>query len=77
MALTVLNNISSLTAENALANTQASLQKTLTQLSTGMKINSGSDDAAGLSIVSGMNSNISALTVSAERQQRRWLAADR
>jgi flagellin len=64
MALTVLNNISSLTAENALANTQASLQKTLTQLSTGMKINSGSDDAAGLSIVSGMNANISALTQS-------------
>jgi flagellin len=64
MALTVLNNISSLTAENALANTQASLQKTLQQLSTGMKINSGSDDAAGLSIVSGMNANISALTQS-------------
>jgi flagellin len=64
MALTVLNNISSLTAENALANTQASLQKTLTQLSTGLKINSGSDDAAGLSIVSGMNANISALTQS-------------
>jgi flagellin len=35
MALTVLNNISSLTAENALSNTQANLQKTLTQLSTG------------------------------------------
>ena len=64
MALTVLNNISSLTAENALAGTQASLQKTLTQLSTGLKINSGSDDAAGLSIVSGMNANIAALTQS-------------
>ena len=50
MALTILNNISSLTAENALSNTQANLQKTLTQLSTGLKINSGSDDAAGLSI---------------------------
>jgi flagellin len=64
MALTVLNNISSLTAENALTNTQANLQKTLTQLSTGMKINSGSDDAAGLSIVSGLNANIAALTQS-------------
>jgi len=64
MALTVLNNISSMTAENALSNTQASLQKTLTQLSTGLKINSGSDDAAGLSIVSGMNANIAALTQS-------------
>ncbi|MGD0938441.1 MAG: flagellin [Terracidiphilus sp.] len=64
MSLTVLNNISSLTAENALSNTQANLQKTLTQLSTGMKINSGSDDAAGLSIVSGLNANIAALTQS-------------
>ena len=64
MALTVLNNISSMTAQNALSNTQANLQKTLTQLSTGMKINSGSDDAAGLSIVSGLNANIAALTQS-------------
>src|SRR6266496_4138862 len=64
MALTVLNNISSLTAQNSLSNTQANLQKTLTQLSTGMKINSGSDDAAGLSIVSGLNANIAALTQS-------------
>jgi len=64
MALSILNNISSMTAETALSNTQASLQKTLTQLSTGMKINSGSDDAAGLSIASGMQANIAALTQS-------------
>jgi flagellin len=64
MAITVLNNISSLQSQNALASTQASLQKTLNQLSTGMKINSGADDAAGLSIVSGMNANIAALTQS-------------
>lgn len=64
MAITVLNNISDLTAEQALGNTQASLQKTLTQLSTGMKINSGSDDAAGLSIANGMTANIAALTQS-------------
>jgi len=64
MAISVLNNISSLTAENALSNTQANLQKTLTQLSTGMKINSGSDDAAGLSIVNGLTANIAALTQS-------------
>jgi flagellin len=64
MALTILNNISSLSAENALSNTQANLQKTLTQLSTGMKINSGSDDAAGLSIATGMQANVAALTQS-------------
>ncbi len=64
MALSVLNNISALTAENALSNTQMSLQKTLTQLSTGLRINTGSDDPAGLSIANGITSNISALTQS-------------
>src|ERR1700761_8235182 len=64
MALTILNNISALTAENSLNNTQMSLQKTLTQLSTGLKINSGSDDSAGLSIANGMQANIAALTQS-------------
>lgn len=64
MAITVLNNISDLTAENALSNTQNALQKTLTQLSTGLKINTGSDDPAGLSIANGITSNIYALTQS-------------
>jgi flagellin len=64
MALTVLNNISSLTAENALSATQANLQTTLTQLSTGLRINSGADDPAGLSIASGLTANIAALTQS-------------
>lgn len=66
MSLTILNSISSLTAENALSLTQASLQKTLTELSTGLKINSGSDDAAGLSIANGLQANISALTQSSQ-----------
>src|SRR5664279_5398572 len=64
MALTILNNIASKSAENALSNTQANLQKTLTQLSTGLKINSGSDDAAGLSFATGMQANVAALTQS-------------
>jgi flagellin len=64
MTLSILNNVSALTAENALSNTQANLQKTLTQLSTGLRINSGSDDSAGMSIASGMNANIAALTQS-------------
>jgi len=64
MSLTILNSVSSMTAENALSSTQANLQKTLTQLSTGLKINSGSDDAAGLSIATGMQANMAALTQS-------------
>lgn len=64
MALTILNNISALTAQNSLSNTQMSLQKTLTQLSTGLKINSGSDDSAGLSLANGLQANIAALVQS-------------
>jgi flagellin len=64
--LSILNSISSLTAENALSSTQTSLQKSLTDLSTGLRINSGSDDAAGLSIANGLQANISALTQSSQ-----------
>jgi len=64
--LSILNSISSLTAENALSQTQTSLQKVLTQLSTGLRINAGSDDAAGLSIANGLMANISALTQSSQ-----------
>jgi flagellin len=65
MALGVLNNISALYAENNLNSTQSSLQNTLTQLSSGSRINSGADDAAGLSIANGLQANSSALTQSA------------
>lgn len=66
MALTILNNLSAMSAQNSLSATQANLQNTLTQLSTGLRINSGSDDAAGLSIANGMQANIAALTQSAQ-----------
>jgi flagellin len=66
MSITLLNNVSSLVAENAVSNTQASLQNTLEQLSTGLKINSGADDPAGLSIADGLGANISALNQSSQ-----------
>jgi flagellin len=65
MALGVLNNLSALYAENNLNNTNSSLQGVLQQLSSGSKINSGSDDAAGLSLVNGLQANSTALTQSA------------
>ncbi len=64
--LSILNNLSAMSAENSLSMTQANLQKTLTQLSTGLRINSGADDAAGLSIANGMQANIAALTQSSQ-----------
>jgi flagellin len=64
--ISVLNSVSSLTAENALETTQSNLQSTLTQLSTGLKLNNGSDDPAGLSIANGLGANIAALTQSSQ-----------
>ena len=64
--ISVLNNVTSLVAENALSSTRASLQNTLQQLSTGVRINSGSNDPAGLSIANGLGANIAALTQSTQ-----------
>jgi flagellin len=66
MSLGVLNNISAIYAQNNLANTQASLQKTLQQLSSGSRINSGADDAAGLSLANGLQASATALSQSAK-----------
>jgi flagellin len=64
MALSILNNITALDAENQLNTTQANLQSTLYQLASGSRINSGADDAAGLAIADGLQANITALTQS-------------
>jgi flagellin len=64
MALGVLNNLSAIYAENNLNNTNASLQTVLRQLSSGSRISSGADDAAGLSLVNGLAANSAALTQS-------------
>ena len=65
MALSILNNIPSLAAQNQLAITGSNLQRTLFRLSSGSRINSGADDAAGLAIADGLRANITALTQSA------------
>jgi flagellin len=65
MALSVLNNIASLAAQNQLSITNINLQKSLFQLSSGSRINTGADDAAGLAIADGLHANITALTQSA------------
>ncbi|MGB7546834.1 MAG: flagellin [Terracidiphilus sp.] len=64
MALGVLNNLSAIYAENYLNNTNSSLQTVLQQLSSGSRINSGADDAAGLSLVNGLAANSAALVQS-------------
>ena len=64
MSLGVLNNLAALTAENNLNNTSNSLNTVLQQLSSGSRINSGADDAAGLSLVNGLQANSTALAQS-------------
>jgi len=66
MAISILNNIASLTAQNQLSVTQKNLNKTLFELSSGSRINSGADDAAGLAIADGLHANVTALTQSAQ-----------
>jgi len=64
MSLGVLNNLAATYAENSLNNTNNSLTTVLQQLSSGSRINSGADDAAGLSLVNGLQANQQALTQS-------------
>src|ERR1700710_1944916 len=66
MSLGILNNIAAIYAQNNLNQTQGSLQKTLNQLSSGSRINSGADDAAGLAVADGLHANVAALTQSAQ-----------
>ncbi len=66
MALGILTNVAATYAENNLNQTQNSLQTVLQQLSSGSRINSGADDAAGLSVADGLHANEAALTQSAQ-----------
>ena len=50
MSFSVVTNLSSLNAEAQLDKTGFGLQQTLTRLSSGLRINSASDDAAGLAV---------------------------
>ena len=50
MALTVNTNVASLTAQRNLTSSQSDLSTSLARLSSGLRINSAKDDAAGLAI---------------------------
>ncbi len=60
--MSVINtNVASLFAQRNLSQTQASLQSSLQRLSSGLRINSAADDAAGLSIASRMTSQLNGI----------------
>ena len=55
-------NIGAMRASNASASANASLQQAMERLSTGKRINSAKDDAAGMAIVSSMTSQIKGMS---------------
>ena len=61
MAEIINTNIASLDAQRNLANSQSSLQTSLQRLSSGLRINSAKDDAAGLSISQRMTAQINGM----------------
>jgi flagellin len=69
MSLGILTNVAATYAENNLNQTQGSLQTVLQQLSSGSRINSGADDAAGLSVADGLHANEAALNQSQQNAQ--------
>ncbi|HQF54310.1 MAG TPA: flagellin [Fibrobacteria bacterium] len=54
----IYNNINAVATQNTLGLTNSRMQKSLERLSTGMRINRSSDDAAGLSVSEGLRSQI-------------------
>lgn len=61
MSLGALNNFTSLEAQFAFSQTQNTLASTIQRLSSGLRIQSGADDAAGLAISSRLTSQINGL----------------
>ena len=61
MAQTIMTNVSSLNAQRNLNTSQSALATSLQRLSSGMRINSAKDDAAGMAISSRMTSQINGL----------------
>lgn len=60
-AFSILNNIAALYAQTQLGVTHSNLTQTITRLSSGKRINSGADDAAGLMIADTLRANVRAL----------------
>ena len=60
MAMTIQTNTASLNAQRSTAANSASLSTTMARLSSGLRINSAKDDAAGLAIADRMNTRSAA-----------------
>ena len=65
MPMTINTNIVSLNAQRNLNKSQSSLSVSMQRLSSGMRVNSAKDDAAGLAIAERMNAQVKGMNVAA------------
>jgi len=65
MPQTINTNLNSLNAQRNLASSQGSLSVAMQRLSSGLRVNSAKDDAAGLAIAERMNSQVRGMNVAA------------
>lgn len=63
MASVINTNLASLNAQRNLNTSQASLSTTMQRLSSGLRVNSAKDDAAGLAIAERMNAQVRGMNV--------------
>ena len=63
MPMTINTNIASLNAQRNLTTSQSSLSTSMQRLSSGLRINSAKDDAAGLAIAERMNAQVRGMNV--------------
>ncbi|MBY6018229.1 flagellin [Ferrimonas balearica] len=63
MAITVNTNVTSMTAQRNLNTSSANMQQSMERLSSGLRINSAKDDAAGLQISNRLTSQVRGLDV--------------
>ncbi|WP_076261863.1 flagellin [Intrasporangium flavum] len=69
MALTVNTNLSALQAYNSLSRTSASMASSMAKLSSGLRINTAADDAAGLTISEGLKAQVNGYGIAARNAQ--------
>src|ERR1700712_5493438 len=67
--LSLHTNVASLSAQTSLSRTQTSLSPSMTRLSTGYRINSSMDDAAGLQIATRLQAQTSGMAVAMRNTQ--------
>jgi flagellin len=63
MSMTINTNVASMNAQRSLSATQSSLNTSLQRLSSGLRVNSARDDAAGLAIAERMNTQVRGMNV--------------